>query len=190
MTLIGNKCKQLEKVVINASKYQFKSNLFQVFGGFYALKKLSIIGFSYIKDFGNIKCLENCHNLESLKLYLYCGFTHMKDLDFDDIDLYLPNLRQLSLNNNFTYYRNLAKLQKLSKLLISSIKITSSEIKEFTENSPNIKTLELCHKYINDTTIEAFIKRAKLNPKIRFKFLNLNWSQKNKRKVVPNLTLH
>jgi hypothetical protein len=196
LILIGNKCKQLEKVAINAPKYQFKSNLLEVFSGFYALKKLSIIGFSYIKGFGNIKCLQNCHNFESLKLYLYCEFTDKKDLDFDDIHLYLPNLRQLSLNNNFTSYRindktlkNLAKLQKLSKLLIGSIKMTSSGVKEFIENSPNIKTIKLCHNYINDTTIEAFNERAKLNPKIRFKFLNLNWSQKNERKLVPNLTL-
>jgi hypothetical protein len=196
LILIGNECKQLEKVVINASKYQFKSNLLEVFSGFYALKILSITGFSYIKSFGNIKCLENCHNFESLKLYLYCEFTDKKDLDFDDIHLYLPNLRQLSLNNNFTSYRindktlkNLAKLQKLSKLLIRSIKMTSSGVKEFIENSPNIKTIKLCHNYINDTTIEAFNKRAKLNPKIRFKFLNLNWSQKHERKLVPNLTL-
>jgi hypothetical protein len=48
--------------VIIGSEYRFKSNLFEVFGGFYAHKKLLVIGFKSIKGFGNIKCLENCHN--------------------------------------------------------------------------------------------------------------------------------
>jgi hypothetical protein len=66
-----------------------------------------------------------------------------------------------------------------------------SGVKDFIKNSPNIETLKLSDKYINDTTIEAFIKRANIEPKIRLKFFHCYLSRMDKIliQVLPNLTV-
>jgi hypothetical protein len=66
-----------------------------------------------------------------------------------------------------------------------------SGVKDFIKNSPYIETLKLNDKYIKDTIIEAFIKRASIEPKIRFKFFHFYLSRMNKIliQVLPNLTV-
>ncbi len=64
-----------------------------------------------------------------------------------------------------------------------------SRVKQFIENSPNVKTLKLCDDYINDTSINAFIKRAELKLKIRSKFFGYISSKRNKIQVSLNLTV-
>jgi hypothetical protein len=90
----------------------------------------------------------------------------LKDEHFDEIDLYLPHLRQLSLITETSNYgitdktlKSLEKLQKLTELQMSSRGMTVRRVENFIRNSPNIKTLELREPYINSTTIEAIIER-------------------------------
>jgi hypothetical protein len=196
LILIGNECKQLKKLAISGFNFKLEKKLFEVFSGFYALKKLSISGKCIdIKSIGNIMFLGSCHNLLFLELYL--RNYNISDEDLNGIDLYLPQLKHLSLISIDCYYgitdesvQQLSKLQNLIQLHVSSGQMTSSGVKDFIENSPNIKKLELCDKYINDITIEAFIKRANLKPKISFKFFSFNCDQTNKTEDVPNLKVY
>ncbi len=100
----------------------------------------------------------------------------------------------MSLNNFHTTYgitdqtlQKLTKLQNLTQPLVSSKGMNISGVNDFIKNSLNIKTLKLYDKYINDTTIGAFIKRENNEPKIRFKFLSHYSRQKNKTNVSQNL---
>ncbi len=78
----------------------------------------------------------------------------------------------MSLINGFIFgitdetLQKLTKLQNLTQLIVSSREITISRVKDLFKNILNIETLKLYDKHINDTTIEAFIKKANIEPKI------------------------
>jgi hypothetical protein len=125
LILIGNECKQLKKLAISGFNFKLEKKLFEVFSGFYALKKLSISGKCIdIKSIGNIMFLGSCHNLLFLELYL--RNYNISDEDLNGIDLYLPQLKHLSLISIDCYYgitdesvQQLSKLQNLIQLHVS-----------------------------------------------------------------------
>jgi hypothetical protein len=117
--------------------------------------------------------LNTIKNLKSLQLISY----ELTDEHLDGIHLYLHQLKSFSCDGFFITDKtlhNLSKMQNLSKVCISSRKISDSGICDLIKKSPNIKTLYISNSFINKKTIEVFTERANNNPKIRYKFCNFD----------------
>jgi hypothetical protein len=63
-------------------------------------------------------------------------------------------------------------MEKLYDSRILSGFMTDSGIFYLIKNSPELKTIELNDKHINETTIEAFIEKALNNHKIYYEFMS------------------
>jgi hypothetical protein len=179
---IGNKCKSLKSLKIDMLSYitnQLKDyNLCQNFSGFTALEKLifspKLSGLINM----NIEPLKNCQNLNHLNLNVY----HLRRKALENIDLYLPNLKTIVINLNYSFrynsgiFRKLAKCKSLTKLVIN---INYSEIFDSLINY----VLKICSKIrgiyfdgihfnITRKTLDLLNNYAKNNSKFDYEFNN------------------
>jgi hypothetical protein len=173
---IANNCDKINKLSLIFNWGLIHGKLLQVFGSFKALEHIFIHFTEQLEgSIGNIDFLKNCQNLKSLKL----SFFGLNDNFYKDIDLYLPQLKSIEFDCSRSSphcvtdntLENLAKIQNLTKLFINCNKITISGIQKFIKNSPQIKTIHSNDRTISKKTIDAFIKRANNNEKIKYEFI-------------------
>jgi hypothetical protein len=131
------------------------------------LKRLTISTPEIVQSFD---CLKVFNKLKIFELVL----NDLKENDMKIIEtLDLTKFIITGGYNDITHesLQKFVNMKRLCELSISFEEITDTEICHLIENCPNLKTLELNNVYINETTIEAFIKKASHNPKTYYKFI-------------------
>jgi hypothetical protein len=95
--------------------------LFKLFNGFHALEKLIISRKFNQQNKSIVEPLKSCEKLKYLELSLHLSNGKV----FEDIDLYLPNIKTVvihcdfDLNYDSEIFQNLTKSQSLTKLAIN-----------------------------------------------------------------------
>jgi hypothetical protein len=191
--LMANKIKKLKRLQVYTVDDLKINEFFEIIGSFKSLEQLYFedSGISSEPKLRNLFSLKSCEKLKIIHLRAY----YLSGKSLEDIHLYLPQLKSVSLCmpdiTNKTMI-NLAKLQNLFKLEIRS-NITVSGVCEFIKISPNIKTIILNETYLDEKIIEALIERAKNNPKLKYEFTACDRYHENEvvidDRFPPNLTV-
>ena len=97
----------------------------------------------------------------------------MKDEDLKIIEKL--NLKRFRIRHSSVItdksLESLAKFKNLGQIQFTFGEITDSGICHLIKNSPKLKIFILNNKYVNETTIEAFIEKALNNPKSYYQFI-------------------
>jgi hypothetical protein len=210
---IGLNCLQLKRLSFTMDGNLINGKLFNIFGQFISLKycEINIICDTELAqqsydscDYGTIASFKNCLNLVELSLHL----EQLTDDHLIDINLYLPQLTQITINSSKTIsdktLNSLSKIKNLSKIDITCYtsddkqNITDSAISNIIKNCSNIRNISFDQKNSNfDFSItkaseKLIIDLAKDNPKHLFNFsyavnqINSNNDNKNSRHNTEN----
>jgi hypothetical protein len=157
----------LESLNMNILYCEWDENFISMAKSLKNLKRLTISIPEIVKSFD---CLKVFNKIEIFELV----FNDFKENDMKIIEtLDLTKFIITGGYNDITdeSLEKFVNMKRLCKLSISFEEINDTAICHLIENCPNLKTLELNNIHINETTIEAFIKKASHNPKTYYKFI-------------------
>jgi len=157
----------LESLNMNILYCEWNQNFISMAQSLKNLKRLTISIPEIVESFD---CLKVFKKLEIFELVL----NDLKENDMKIIEtLDLTKFIITGSYNDITEesLEKFVNMKRLCELSISFEEITDTGICHLIENCPNLKTLELNNVHINETTIEAFIKKASHNPKTYYKFI-------------------
>jgi hypothetical protein len=173
--LIGNNCKKLTNLFINfvfkTSELDLKDrNICGFFSGFIVLEKL-ILKVNR-PTASNIKSFENCKKLKHLELDIH----RFNKNSFECIDLYLPNLKTMSIHMmgylqvDSLILQSLAKSRSLLRLVIKDCIINDALINFVIKNCNTIRQIYfngICES-ISRNSLDLFENCHKNNYKFDF----------------------
>jgi hypothetical protein len=174
---IGKSCTKIKDLHIGVyNKNMVSAKFFSVIAKYLAVEKLNLDLYNIDENIeGSVECFKEL-NLKQLQI----SYGQLTDSFFEDIDLYLPNLKivivvsETDLTNKTLY--SLSKLKNLRRIHFS---LTPSAYKNITDDSIH-ELLDFCQSIeviefngrpnISNKTIDKLIATALLNPKkiIRF----------------------
>jgi hypothetical protein len=176
----------LETLIIGFDYYHWNNDFLSMAKQLKNLKHLSITAEELNKSFKRLKAF---NSLEVFELVLYDfreeDIKVIETLNLTKLEIYL-GIHDISDEP----FEKLAKMKRLSKLLLDFKSEFDSGICQLIKNSPKLKTIELNDKHMNETTIKAFVEKALNNPKTYYKFIAQNCATKRITDNIPkNLLL-
>jgi hypothetical protein len=164
----------LETFIIGFDYYHWNKDFISMAKQLKNLKHLSITAEELNESFDRLKAF---NNLEVFELVLY---------DFREEDIKVIetlNLTKLQIylgihDISDQLFEKLAKMKRLSKLLLDFESEFDSGICQLIKNSPKLKNIELNDKHINETTIKAFVEKALNSLKTYYKLIARNCDTK------------
>jgi hypothetical protein len=177
LEIIGKSCTKIKDLHIGVyNKNIIGAKFFSVIAKYLAVEKLNLDLYNIDENIeGSVECFKEL-NLKQLQISY-----RLTDSFFEDIDLYLPNLKtviivsETDLTNKTLY--SLSKLKNLRRIHFSLMpfaykNITDDSIHEFLDFCQSIEVIEFNGRpNISNKTIDKLIATALLNPRkiIRFK---------------------
>ena len=145
-------------------------NIWECLGKFIKLRQLDVtLKLSQIED--SVEALKRLKHLTDLSIRC----SKLGDPFFKDIDLFLPNLKSLSLNSDYdlsdTLLESLSKLKHLSRISLGSghkalRSITDSGVSQLLNNCQKLrKIVFLSRPYITAQSVDKLIEFANKNSK-------------------------
>jgi hypothetical protein len=169
---IGKSCTKIKDLHIGVyNKNMISAKFFSVIPKYLAIEKLNLTLYNIDENIeGSVQCFKEL-NLKQLQI----SYRQLTDSFFEDIDLYLPNLKILIIESetdltNKTLY-SLSKLKSLRRiyfgLTLSAYKnITDDSIHELLDFCQSIEVIEFNGRpNISNKTIDKLIETALLNPR-------------------------